>query len=98
MDNETTTAVTNTQGQAIVAAIKAGFAAMTPARWREEKEKAEQDEAAGEWFAPEFEAAVSATEGISWDFAGWEDTLYCVERFGKLGGVVLLPPAEVSNG
>lgn len=34
----------NEQGQKIVAAIQAGIAAMTPARWQEENEKAAQYE------------------------------------------------------
>lgn len=55
----------------IIETIKAGFAAG----------------GVDEWDAPEFEAARIATEGYSWDFAGWADTLTCVERFGRLGGV-----------
>jgi hypothetical protein len=45
----------NEQGEKIVAAIRAGLAAMTPARWREVEEDGD-----GEWFAPEFQAARDA--------------------------------------
>lgn len=81
----------NEQGEKIVAAIEAGIAAMTPARWVEENEKAAQFEDEGEWFAPEFAAAREATEGVSWDFDGWKNTLeYLQDGSGKIGGVSFL--------
>lgn len=79
------------QGEVIVSAIKAGLAAMTPERWREESAKAAESDDAGEWFAPEFEAARKATEGISWEFAGWREALDCIiAGYGRLGGVWLI--------
>jgi hypothetical protein len=60
----------NTQGNEIVTAIKAGIAAG----------------GVDEWDSPEFEAARKASEGYVWEFAGWADTLACIERHGALGG------------
>lgn len=85
------------QGEAIVTAIEAGLAAMTEDRWleirRQEREDADAgvDDGAYEWFAPEFAAARTATEGITWDFSGWADALNCImSGYGKLGGVSLV--------
>lgn len=62
----------NTKGQAIIAAIKAGFAAGGK----------------DQWDAPEFEAARQATAdaGCCWDFDGWRNAAECVKE-GMLGGV-----------
>jgi hypothetical protein len=76
------------QGEQIVAAIKEGLSLMTPARWQEERESAAEAEDMGEWFAPEFAAARAATQGVQWDFDGWENALsYLVDGSGRLGGV-----------
>ena len=87
------------QGAKIVEAIQAGLAAMTKERWEEirraERENAEAgiDGGAHEWFAPEFEAARQATDGIQWDFTGWKDVLSWILRGeGKLGGVDTVVP------
>lgn len=62
-------------GEAILAAIDAGFAAG----------------GVDEWDAPEFAAARDLTEtaGCVWDFEGWRNTARCIRAHGSLGGVLL---------
>lgn len=94
MNNTATTLINGKtltpQGAKIVDAIEAGLKAMTASRWAEERQKAAESEDEGEWFAPEFAAAREATEGLSWDFDGWQNTLgYITEGSGRIAGVTL---------
>ena len=90
IDRKTLTA----QGERIVMAIQTGLDAMTKERWAEIRELGKDGDADAEWLAPEFEAARQATEGIQWEFYGWENSLNAIMYgYNKLGGVDLCVPS-----